>query len=147
MSEGQIQALLKSVAAFSAEQKVTLLTIERKLNKWKRRVKLRENLGAIEDSGSSSSSESEDDLEDFIEADEDLDFKSNRIIPADHVTEAEAVEIHDPPPDQTWVCDICQTTYTSKLNYTLHCRNIHNDGEWECDLCAGMFRKDKQLRR
>lgn len=106
------------------------------------------NLGEIEDSGSSSSSESEDeDYDDIIEQDEDLDFKSNRIIPADHVTEAEAVEIHDPPPDQTFDCDICKTTYKTNASFKSHNHIYHKAGTWECDICSGKFNKDKQLRR
>lgn len=106
------------------------------------------NLGEIEDSGSSSSSESEDeDYDDIIEQDEDLDFKSNRIIPADHVTEAEAVEIHDPPPDQTFDCDICKTSYKTNASFKSHKHIYHKEGTWECDICSGKFNKDKQLRR
>lgn len=106
-----------------------------------------QNLGAYEVIDSESSEESEEDEEtEIVELEENVEFKSNRIIPADHVMSASSVEIEDPPIDQTTFCNVCKVKLMAR-GYKRHVTEMHHDGTHKCKICKGVFVRAKQLER
>ena len=98
--------------------------------------------GAYEVLDSESSDESEEDDEtEVVELEEDVEYKSNRIIPADHV-----IQIEDPPVDDRRTCDVCQVTI-SKRSYSKHIKELHFQGKKKCNICGGQFIRQVQLEK
>ena len=92
------------------------------------------------DSESSDESEEDDEME-IVELEEDVEYKSNRIIPADHV-----IQIEDPPVDDGMTCNICQVKL-KPVGYRRHVKELHHQGKKQCEICKGYFIQQTQLER
>ena len=86
----------------------------------------------------SESSAEEEDLE-ILEFDEQIEFNSHRIIPADHVQESSTIELA-----KETFCNVCKKDFKRLDN---HNTTTHDGGKHKCTQCDGLFVKDLIFRR